>query len=430
MRFGAVDYAASYFKYKTPTPIHGAPTNKTLKRLKQELRANASSVESDLGGGDHGYLGLVLTDIEYAIVCVAIAFSAPVFPITPLVIPIGTDQVQALNLREQYKDAKLAYYECKNVEKALQRHIQDAIEDKYLESLVNEDTQLIDADIPTVLTYLFDNYGKVPSEEVKQKETEIRTMQFNPADPMILLFNPIEKLAKMGISAEIEYTEKQLLDIGLTVIRNTRDFEKALGEWEALATIAKTWITFKSHFKNAQQQLKAIRGPTMQQAGYHHANHLAQTMRSDNNRRDEELMSMLSAAVENNSHAPSMAESDDSTLLTQPSYQHQANAVQSDPVQLEMLKLLQQIQSSMLTPQPAPPLTPQGGKGGHRGGGNRAPRKTRDDATYPRKITDKYCWTHGGGSHISAVCNSKCTGHQDGATFANRMGGSKAYCPT
>ena len=52
MAVGTVDYTVSYFKYKTPTPIQGAPTNKTLKRLKQELQANASSVESDLGGGD------------------------------------------------------------------------------------------------------------------------------------------------------------------------------------------------------------------------------------------------------------------------------------------------------------------------------------------------------------------------------------------
>ena len=59
---GAIDYASSYFKYKTPTPIRGEPTNKALKRLQTELRANASSVETDLGGGDHGYLGLVLTD--------------------------------------------------------------------------------------------------------------------------------------------------------------------------------------------------------------------------------------------------------------------------------------------------------------------------------------------------------------------------------
>ena len=63
---GTIDYAAAHFKYKTPTPIRGAPTNKSLKRLLAELRANASSVETELGGGDHGYLGLVLTDVEYA----------------------------------------------------------------------------------------------------------------------------------------------------------------------------------------------------------------------------------------------------------------------------------------------------------------------------------------------------------------------------
>ena len=46
-----VDYAATYFKYPVPCPINGEPTNKTLKRLKMELRANGSSVDTDLGGG-------------------------------------------------------------------------------------------------------------------------------------------------------------------------------------------------------------------------------------------------------------------------------------------------------------------------------------------------------------------------------------------
>ena len=66
MTTGRVDYASTYFPYPTPTPIQGEPTYKALKRLKNELRANASSVDRDLGGGDHGYLGLVLSDEEYA----------------------------------------------------------------------------------------------------------------------------------------------------------------------------------------------------------------------------------------------------------------------------------------------------------------------------------------------------------------------------
>ena len=71
-----------------------------------------------------------------------------------------------------HKDQKRAYYECKNAEKAIEHHIQDAIKDKYLESLIDEDTQL-NADISDVLQYLFETFGKVPSEEVKVKETKL-----------------------------------------------------------------------------------------------------------------------------------------------------------------------------------------------------------------------------------------------------------------
>ena len=106
-------------------------------------------------------------------------------------------------------------------------------------------------------------------------------MSYHPADLMILLFNPIEKLKKMAKAAKIEYTTAQILDIGLTIIQNTRDFERALGDWESLPSNNKTWDRFKEHFKAAQKQLRAIRGPTMQQAGYHHANHLAQQLRNN-----------------------------------------------------------------------------------------------------------------------------------------------------
>ena len=42
-----------------------------------------------------------------------------------------------------------------------------ALEENYIEILTDEDTSLIEKDIPTVLEYLFSNYGKGPTEEVK-----------------------------------------------------------------------------------------------------------------------------------------------------------------------------------------------------------------------------------------------------------------------
>ena len=52
-----------------------------------------------------------------------------------------------------------------------------------------------------------------------------------------------------------------MLEFGLTIIRNTRDFEKAIGEWNA--TPIKIWTLFKTHFRDARTELKDIRGPTM-----------------------------------------------------------------------------------------------------------------------------------------------------------------------
>ena len=40
----------------------------------------------------------------------------------------------------------------------------------------------------------------------------------------------------------------------------------------------------------------------------------------------------------------------------------------------------------------------------------------------------KYCWSHGACAHNSASCQSKKEGHQDNATFNNKMGGSTNYC--
>ena len=68
MQLGTLDYSSSYFKYKTPILVWGESVHKMLKYLKIELKVNASSVESNLGRGNHRYLGLVLIDTKYALV--------------------------------------------------------------------------------------------------------------------------------------------------------------------------------------------------------------------------------------------------------------------------------------------------------------------------------------------------------------------------
>ena len=110
MRLGIIYYASSYFKYKTPTSMRGLPTHKSLKRLKSELQANVSSIETDLGGRDHGNLGLVIKDVEHATVPQTQTFVVPSYPNT-LKIPSTATAMEELQRKDDHSEAKRIWLE-------------------------------------------------------------------------------------------------------------------------------------------------------------------------------------------------------------------------------------------------------------------------------------------------------------------------------
>ena len=87
-----VNYIATYFKYDPLTKAEKQPDYTTLKQIKDILKANTASVTSNLGGGNHGHLGRVLTNAEYAHAS-AIPYVAQGHP-GPLNIPAGATQFQ------------------------------------------------------------------------------------------------------------------------------------------------------------------------------------------------------------------------------------------------------------------------------------------------------------------------------------------------
>ena len=426
MSLGTVDYQSSYFKYKTPTPIRGLPTHSALKRLKTELQANASSVETDLGGGNHGYLGLVLTDAEYNSIPNTQPFVPPTYP-PPLTTPSTATAIEALQMKENHNEQKRLYYECKNVEKALLRHAQEALEDKHVVALVDPYTNLITSDIPDTLDYLFYNFGKVSAEEALQHESEVMSMTWLASDPIILLTKPLEDLKKLATHAGVPCTPKQILEKALAIIRATKDYELALTNWDNKPENEKTWANLKTHFHEAQQQLKSIRGPSMQQAGYHHANALAQKISDDLRLQLHERDTQMLAMMQNMPGlSQSSADSEDTVEDETPhhhSIQRAANVTSSsDTIQLEMLRLLKELAMDMKQNRSAP-TDDRKSKGT-----NREPRKTPKEGGKFRKNISKYCWTHGACAHSSSDCPEPAKGHKATASFQNKMDGSLARC--
>ena len=49
---------------------------------------------------------------------------------------------------------------------------------------------------------------------------------------MVTIYRPIEQLRTLADIASIPYTESQIVDFEIQLIKNKRDFETALGEME------------------------------------------------------------------------------------------------------------------------------------------------------------------------------------------------------
>ena len=60
-----IDYATTNFEYPVLTRSHGIPTYESIRKIKNEMKANAASVPCDIGGGAHGHLRIILTRQEY-----------------------------------------------------------------------------------------------------------------------------------------------------------------------------------------------------------------------------------------------------------------------------------------------------------------------------------------------------------------------------
>ena len=62
---GTTNFRELYYTYKYLTRISGESTFTPLHAMILELKSNASSVPSTIGGGSHGYVGIILSPPMY-----------------------------------------------------------------------------------------------------------------------------------------------------------------------------------------------------------------------------------------------------------------------------------------------------------------------------------------------------------------------------
>ena len=137
----AINYRQLYFEHPDLTRIFGRPTFNSIKKLEDELKANAQGVYSPLGGGENGHLGLVVNPLLY----IAVSQTPFVTPPTPrphVILPNEPPHMAIQRLAQHANNQNL-FREVIGMKKALMQQLIQAFDQSYLRDLRHDTSQTL-----------------------------------------------------------------------------------------------------------------------------------------------------------------------------------------------------------------------------------------------------------------------------------------------
>ena len=429
------DFKNTHFDYPELSRIVGEPTLGALLTLRNQIKANAQTVETTLGGGAHGHLGLVVSAIVYEAIDGTVPYERPQLPVLDIQ-PTDT-QYQIAQQRHQYSEDLQQYRDVQAMERTIIQQIVAAIEPKYLRALRDRGTNRINKTIPQILKYLFDTFGDITPKEFKQLRDQVESMIFDPSEPVDTIFAEIEDLENIADMAENPMRERQKIDMAYLVLQNSKKFNSSLTKWDRRED-DKTWDDFMTFFRKEQRNMRRTGELTM-----------SETLNKDDfvNLLTEGIKEGVECALATKENDIE-SRNDDNTTESNNSLATRLEQMNATIAQLKQEK--QDLQSSMsnnmgMGVHPMMMYNPMlwqmqmqqalqnNNNNNHRGqngnSNNNKPRRQRNPGKR-FKFYNRYCWSCGGCDHWGRNCHSKKDGHVDLATFKNKQGGSTDNCFT
>jgi hypothetical protein len=381
--------------------IDNEPTFEDIQVTTRLLNENAISVPSMAGGGAHGYLEIVMTQVEYA----AISASPWVEPYNPKVIPIiptGTNAVDAAQIARMHDEFRRIYTNRINVDQALKKLILEAYDNMYTLQLEDYLLQYAYRSSLEITMHLKQTNGSINPTQLAGSYNKMMA-PINFQDPIETLFKQIEDCVRYANAGMQPYMEAQYVNIAFLLILNTGAIPDACRYWQRCTQVNQTWAVFRRKFARAQREQHSISN-TASSAGYHTAN-VAEHYGPN-------FLLAYSVFVTAMANLATATSADRETVATL------TKAIATLTDQLKVKGIWDKSQEAelkcLLGAQGNATYSVSTGKS------NAYVRKS-----YKTK-NDNYCWLHGyqvGLAHTSANCTKKAPGHKDGATKDNTMGG-------
>jgi hypothetical protein len=382
----SVDSLISGFPVPVLPKIDDRPTYDTISTMATEIHRNTASVQSELGGGANGHLGISLNPPVYATISPT-AWITPPNPGPLPIIPAGASQIAIRALERQHAEALRMWRQYNLVQDAIKTQIAQAIAPIYLETLNNRYTGFASVTIRQLLDHLYSRYGAITAHDLEENDRHFR-QNYDPTQPIEQLFKQVEDAMLYADAGQQAYTAVQIVNNAYNIISKTGMFKRGCRAWRNRNDADKTWANFKTDFTASWIENQEDEMLTTQGQGYHPANNVETQWANET---AEAFANLASATA-----------SDRSTIqtLVATTQDLTAQIASKDKTIAELRASLAATRTKTNT-------------------------RSTNGSNLPRNTN--YCWTHGwivNDTHTSSSCTNKAEGHQDAATRCKPMGGS------
>jgi hypothetical protein len=393
MKYTTVKDIMASFPHPVIPTVQGEPDYQTIHATRKFLQANSLAIDTHLGGGTLGHLGLIISDASYAMISPTTDAGPKLWATSqaPGRAPANTygTAAQISAACHIWEEDVQTYRTCTSVQHALKKQIISVFEPMYLDILNDNMVGYANISARYMLDHIFETYGNITAVNLDINFEHMRRA-WDPQQPVESLFKQIQDCADYSEAGGVLIGHPQQINVGYAKIFATGHFMSAYRRWNEKHTIEKTWTQFKSYFAAAHRQHKQMQGESAATAGYHSAN--AAVTHNEDQMAEATIVALANLATATAADRGVVA------ALTQANSRLAKQLEDNSTKLMELKALLKKERSEK--------------------------RGQRSFSPSPRN----YCWTHGykvGSTHTSLTCKLPKPGHKSEATRADNMGGSQ-----
>ena len=143
---------------------------------------------------------MVLTQEEYHRILTNNTSTRP--PNLGVLVPnLNGTAAQIASAENNHRLTKKLYLETLLLERTFIQKIIKVINTKYLAALQNPVTGKTTPLVPTILEYLHNNYGRITLQKLDDNSTTVKTIIYDLAQPIDIIFNSIDDLVEYARAA-------------------------------------------------------------------------------------------------------------------------------------------------------------------------------------------------------------------------------------